>query len=80
LQKKYIELALIYKLFITDFYIYKDKCGNACIGFKVYDATSLEEFMCVLGLEACKQMIDEKHIVAAIDDIIKFGKKKAYQW
>lgn len=76
MQKKYIELALIYKLFITDFYIYKDKCGNACIRFKVYDVTFLEKFMGVLSLEACKQMIDKKHFGASIDDIIKFGSKK----
>lgn len=59
-----------------DFYIDKDKYGNACIGFKVYDERILEEFMGVLGLEACKQMIDEKHFGAAIDDIIKFSSKK----
>jgi len=32
--------------------------------------------MCVLGLEARKQMIDEKHFGIAIDDIIKFDSKK----
>ncbi len=33
--------------------------------------------MALINLEACKQMLKEKHFKAAVDDIIKYaGKKK----
>lgn len=60
-----------------DFYIDHDSYGNKCIGFKILDSELTSELMALINLEACKQMLKEKHFKAAVDDVIKYaGKKK----
>ena len=59
-----------------DFYIDKDRFGNHCIGFKIYDSDITNELMGILGMERCKQMIDEIHFDNAIGDIINHASKK----